>query len=157
MDPTYGRAKAGRPARTYIQQLCEDTGCRPEDRPEVMNDREKWRERVRDICASGTTWWWWWWWWWWNVWKKTFIFYQLFVLYLSIEKVTVKWHQVYSMVRFFIVISCNWTIYMYFIHCNIISLHDFELSTYYSDNADDPVLLPNTPAQDESLLHGKPS
>ena len=28
--PTYGRAKAGRPARTYIQQLCEDTGCSPE-------------------------------------------------------------------------------------------------------------------------------
>ena len=27
--PTYGRAKAGRPARTYIQQLCEDTGCNP--------------------------------------------------------------------------------------------------------------------------------
>ena len=25
--PTYGRAKVGRPARTYIQQLCEDTGC----------------------------------------------------------------------------------------------------------------------------------
>ena len=25
--PTYGRAKAGQPARTYIQQLCEDTGC----------------------------------------------------------------------------------------------------------------------------------
>ena len=24
-----------------------------------MNYREKWRERVRDICASGTTWWWW--------------------------------------------------------------------------------------------------
>ena len=29
--PTYGRAKAGRPTRTYIQQLCEDTGCSPED------------------------------------------------------------------------------------------------------------------------------
>ena len=28
--PTHGRAKAGRPARTYIQQLCEDTGCCPE-------------------------------------------------------------------------------------------------------------------------------
>ena len=39
--PTYGRAKAGRPARTYIQQLCEDTGCNPEDLPEAMNDREK--------------------------------------------------------------------------------------------------------------------
>ena len=57
--PTYDRAKAGRPARTYIQQLCEDTGCSPEDLPEAMNDREKWRERVRDIRASGTTWWWW--------------------------------------------------------------------------------------------------
>ena len=55
MDPTYGRAKAGRPARTYIQQLCEDTGCSPEDLPKAMNDREKWRERVRDICADGTT------------------------------------------------------------------------------------------------------
>ena len=58
--PTYGRAKAGRPARTYIQQLCEDTGCNSEDLPEAMNDREKWRERVRDIRAGGTTWWWWW-------------------------------------------------------------------------------------------------
>ena len=43
--PTHGRAKAGRPARTYIQQLCEDTGCCPEDLPRAMNDREKWRER----------------------------------------------------------------------------------------------------------------
>ena len=59
--PTYGCAKAGRPARTYIQQLCEDTGCNPEDLPGAMNDREKWRERVRDIRAGGTTWWWWWW------------------------------------------------------------------------------------------------
>ena len=55
--PTYGRAKAGWPARTYIQQLCEDTGCSPEDLPEAMNDREKWRERVGDIRTSGTTWW----------------------------------------------------------------------------------------------------
>ena len=59
--PTYGCAKAGRPARTYIQQLCEDTGCNPEDLPEAMNDKEKWRERVRDIRAGGVTWWWWWW------------------------------------------------------------------------------------------------
>ncbi len=36
-------------------ELCEDTGCSPEDLPEVMNDREKWRERVRDIRASGMT------------------------------------------------------------------------------------------------------
>ena len=60
--PTHGDSKAGRPARTYIQQLCEDTGCCPEDLPEAMNDREKWRERVRDIHATSTTWWWSWWW-----------------------------------------------------------------------------------------------
>ena len=31
------------------------TVCSPEDLPEAMNDKEKWRERVRDIRASGTT------------------------------------------------------------------------------------------------------
>ena len=53
--PTYGQAKAGRPARTYIQQLCEDTRCSPEDLPEAINHREKWRERVRDIRATSST------------------------------------------------------------------------------------------------------
>ena len=57
--PTHGRAKAGRPAWTYIQQLCEDTGCCPEDLPRAMNDREEWQERVRDIRATSATWWWW--------------------------------------------------------------------------------------------------
>ena len=56
--PTYGQAKAGWPARTYIQQLCENTGWGPEDLPEAMNDREKWREIIKDIRAGGTTWWW---------------------------------------------------------------------------------------------------
>ena len=56
--PSHGWAKAGRPARTYILQLCEDTGCIPEDLPETMNYRERWRERVRDIRADGMTWWW---------------------------------------------------------------------------------------------------
>ena len=46
-------------ARKYIEQLYEDMGCNPEDRPKAMNDREKWRERVRDIHAGGKTWWWW--------------------------------------------------------------------------------------------------
>ena len=57
--PAYGQSKAGRPARTFIQQLCDDTGCNPEDLPKAMNDRETWRERVRDIRASRTSWWWW--------------------------------------------------------------------------------------------------
>ena len=47
--PSYDRTKAGRPVRTNIQQLCEDTGCCPEDLPEAMNDREEWWERVRHI------------------------------------------------------------------------------------------------------------
>ena len=38
-----------------FRYLCEDIGCSPEDLPEAINDREKWRERVRDIRAGGTT------------------------------------------------------------------------------------------------------
>ena len=56
--PSHGRANAGWSARTYIQQLCENTGCSPEDLPEAMNDREEKRESVRDIRAGGTTRWW---------------------------------------------------------------------------------------------------
>ena len=59
--PACGHAKAGRPARIYIQQLCEDTGCSHENLSEAMSDREKRREKVRVIRASGTIWWWWWW------------------------------------------------------------------------------------------------
>ena len=47
--PSHGQAKTGWPARTYIQQPCADKGC---SLPEVMDDREGWRERVRDICAA---------------------------------------------------------------------------------------------------------
>ena len=71
--PAYGQSKAGRPARTYIQQLCDDTGCNPEDLPEAMNDRETWREMVRDIRAGGMTRWWW---WWWIVWNRNVYMYK---------------------------------------------------------------------------------
>ena len=57
--PRHGRAKVGRPARTYIQHLCAGIECSLEDLPEVMDDREVWRERVNDIRADGATWWWW--------------------------------------------------------------------------------------------------
>ena len=50
--PSHGRAKAGRPARTYIQQLCADSGCSLEDLLIAIDDREVWRERVRNIRAD---------------------------------------------------------------------------------------------------------
>ena len=49
---SYGPPRMAR--QKQDDQLFEDTGCSPEDLPEAMNDREKWRERVRDIRASGT-------------------------------------------------------------------------------------------------------
>ena len=55
-----GRPSVGRPARTYLQQLCTDTGCSLEDLPEAMGNWDEWWEKVREIRASGSTWWWWW-------------------------------------------------------------------------------------------------
>ena len=56
--PSCGWASAGQRARTYIQQLCADTGCSLEDLPEAIDDRDGWQERVREICAGSMTWWW---------------------------------------------------------------------------------------------------
>ena len=53
--PTYGQTKAGWPARIYTQKLCQDTSCSLEDLPEAINDREKWRERFRNIRDCGMT------------------------------------------------------------------------------------------------------
>ena len=39
-------------AITYTQQLCADTECIPEDLPEAMDDKEGWRERIRDMHAA---------------------------------------------------------------------------------------------------------
>ena len=54
--PTHGYASVGQPARTYLHQLCVDTGCILEDLLGVKDDREK--GRVRKICAVRMTWWW---------------------------------------------------------------------------------------------------
>ena len=56
-----GRAGVGRPAGTYLQQLCRDTGCSLGDLPNAMDDRDDCHKRVREIHLSGTTSWWWWW------------------------------------------------------------------------------------------------
>ena len=99
--PTHGRAKVGRPAGTYIQQLCEDTGCCPEDLPEAMNDREKWRERVRDIRATSTTWWWWW------GWLVRFYGILNFVGYLMPNPFLHKWTVLFQIIQFSISTQFN--------------------------------------------------
>ena len=52
--PSHGWAKAGRPARTYIQQLCANTGYSLEG---AMDNKGRWQERVRKIHAGSMTWW----------------------------------------------------------------------------------------------------
>ena len=80
--PSHGCVKAGRPAWTYVQQLCEDVTL-----PEAMNNRQEWRERVRDIYADGTTRGWRWWWWcvWWEN-KK-----QLMFIRNQNKELTIQW------------------------------------------------------------------
>ena len=53
--PSHGQPKSGQPARTYIQQLCANTGRSLEDLPGVMDNRDRWRERVREIHAGSAT------------------------------------------------------------------------------------------------------
>ena len=53
--PSHGRAKARQPARTYIQQLCADTGCSLENLPGAMDDRDGWQERIWEIHTGGVT------------------------------------------------------------------------------------------------------
>lgn len=50
--PRHGTSKTGRPYKTYIKQLMEDTDCHLEDLPKVMKDRELWRDRVNMVRAT---------------------------------------------------------------------------------------------------------
>ena len=46
----------GHPVYIYIYiYIFENTGCCPEDLPDAMNDKEKWREWVKDIRTSDMT------------------------------------------------------------------------------------------------------
>ena len=48
---SHERANTGRPARITIQQPCADKGCSLEDLSGAMDDRDRWREKVREIRA----------------------------------------------------------------------------------------------------------
>ena len=53
--PSHGRAKAERPAITYIQQICADRRWSLEDLPGAIDDRDQWRGKVREIRAGSET------------------------------------------------------------------------------------------------------
>ena len=48
--PSNGRAHVGRLARTYLQQLCMNTGCSQEDLPNAMDDIDDWPEGQVNPC-----------------------------------------------------------------------------------------------------------
>ena len=51
--PSHGRPKTRRPARTYIQQLCTDTGYDLEDLLGAMDDWDRWQEGLgRSVLAA---------------------------------------------------------------------------------------------------------
>ena len=58
--PTHGKQKPGRPKRSYIDQLADDTGCYPQELDNAMSNKEDWRKRIMQ-CRPRSTWWWWWW------------------------------------------------------------------------------------------------
>ena len=123
--PTHGRARAGRPARTYIQQQCEDTGCCPEDLPRAMNDREEWRERVRDTRATSAIWWWW--------YYFIYLYINIYIIYFNY--IIFYLHLLYtydiyfmSCVHFTFKISILPTYYWYYIHIIYIIDNSFNLS-----------------------------
>ena len=43
----------------FTDQLCDYTGCLPEDIPNAAQDQNGWREWIRDIRANSTWWWLW--------------------------------------------------------------------------------------------------
>ena len=45
-NPRHGQQKPGRPERTFIDQLADDTGCEPQELDNAMTNKEDWRKRV---------------------------------------------------------------------------------------------------------------
>ena len=52
--PKHGYNSQGGQSKNYINQLCEDADCHPDDLPDMMDDRAMWRERVMRIRATRT-------------------------------------------------------------------------------------------------------
>ena len=53
-QPKHGKTSRGRPVRTFIDQLRDDSGCSIHDLPAAMSERKGWQARVRTVRASTT-------------------------------------------------------------------------------------------------------
>ena len=53
--PTHGHTSVGQPVKTYLNQLCVDTGCSLDDLPGVIDDRNQWQEIIRELHTVSTT------------------------------------------------------------------------------------------------------
>ena len=56
---THWHTSVGWLAKTYIRQLCLDTGYHLEGLPRTVADSDESKERVKGICAVCIPWWWW--------------------------------------------------------------------------------------------------
>ena len=50
--PRHGRRSRGRLAKTFVDQLMEDTSCNYEELSNAMMNREEWRVRVNQCRSS---------------------------------------------------------------------------------------------------------
>ena len=50
--PLHGQSSVGQPIRTYLPQLCTDTGYSLEDLLEVMDDRDEWGGSQGNPCEQ---------------------------------------------------------------------------------------------------------
>ena len=51
-QPSHGKQDPGRPKRTFIYQLADDTGCNAQELSNAMNNKEDWRKCVLQCRAS---------------------------------------------------------------------------------------------------------
>ena len=52
--PKHGKRSRGRPAKTFVDQLVDDTECNVDELMNAMNDRDEWKLRVNECRASST-------------------------------------------------------------------------------------------------------
>ena len=56
-SPTDERTTNSQPERTYIHQRCTDTGCRLDDLPGAIDDRDGYQEKFRELSVVCAIWW----------------------------------------------------------------------------------------------------